>query len=230
MVHTYGISFNFSFKFKDKIENVSDGISQKQTIRKYFGSSPFLTPDKKTLVFQKNNNQLIIGLNESPIGSNIGVTAKYDISKELLELKEVAIAVQECCTIVNKEIGVKIERIGSINQFTGSVMQDDSYSVLEKHFVRNIIDNVGDFNGGDFKYLYRDTPKEIGKSLNINIGISSSDKLDIVNVILDINNNEGLDYGAENDNILKIAQYSFNFLSNNLVPSLEIKGIKLNDY
>jgi len=51
MEHTYGITFNFSFKFKDKIENISDSVSQKKSARIFFGNTPLLTPNKMFLLF-----------------------------------------------------------------------------------------------------------------------------------------------------------------------------------
>lgn len=229
MQQRYGITYETSIRYKSVIENIADEIYKKKTARIYFGNSPFVSPDKEIFILKKDNgNELLLSIVEAPINASINlmINTQY-ANKDQDTNREIKSFVGECCNIINKNLDIDISRIGTVYEFTVS-MENASQFILN-NFVIDIFNGSLALNGGNYMYLYRDTPLSIGKEMNINLTITINDKNDKLLFKIDINNKNNVVGEVSEEFIDLIANYAYDFVFNKVIVWLENKGITIDE-
>jgi hypothetical protein len=224
IIKLYGIDIGASLKFEQNIVSIADQISKKKLARAYFGNSPFITPDKKFFVLKKGQNEIILGNHPGPEGK-VNLTVRH-YSTDKGDFDNIAKITKECCEIITNSLDVEIMRIGSVNELIADV--ESRSKVFGQELARNILSSDFNYHGGYVKYLYTITPENIGKELNVNLEFDCNQFEEKIKVVLDINN-RNLEIGMIPEEVVKIGDYSFDFLKNVLKPMLIEKGLIINE-
>ncbi|UOK57379.1 hypothetical protein MGI18_23155 [Bacillus sp. OVS6] len=212
MNHVYGIDIGNSFSFQDQIRYIADAISKKKAVRRYFGNSPFVTPNKDLFALRKDdNNQIIVTTTPGP-ESKINITVRHEYTTKD-DYNNITALTKECCELICNRLEVEIIRIGTIFEIVSNV--SDKFAIFNSNFSNEILPDRYKPFGGYVKHIYTILPEQIGKELNVNLEIDVNTTEEKIITKVDINNKDVF-MGMTQEEIIKLGDYSLLFIQTEL--------------